>query len=175
VCGALNRAHFRICFPDPLAQAACVRLRIDQIIAALSNPAIVIMPHSESVGIELGQLALTPSHELGAQDGVPCVPGASTVHVPTWPARLQELHEPLHAVSQHTPSEQNPLEHVLGPLHAVPLAASVGTQPEKEPVYTPEEQVTLPVGVPAYPTSQMADTAGQTVPSAAPGPHPDTT
>jgi hypothetical protein len=97
--------------------------RIPTNIAPDKRAAIAIMPHSERVGIELGQLVLMPSHELGAQDGFPCVPGAFTVQTPTWPARLHASQAPPHVVLQQTPSMQNPLVHSLPDPHDVPLGA----------------------------------------------------
>jgi hypothetical protein len=48
------------------------------------------------------------------------------VHVPILPETLQLLHNPplaasLHAVSQHTPSVQNPLSHLLLAVQAAPF------------------------------------------------------
>jgi len=46
------------------------------------------------------------------------------VHVPTEPARLHAVHVPPHAVLQHTPSTQLPLEHSPAIEQAVPFANS---------------------------------------------------
>jgi hypothetical protein len=59
------------------------------------------------------------------------VPAATEEQVPTFPATVQLLHSPfepvvasLQALSQHTPSVQEPLEHWMPAVQAAPLVLS---------------------------------------------------
>jgi hypothetical protein len=52
----------------------------------------------------VGQLVVEPLHTYAPQLGVPCVPDASVVQVPTDPETLQASQAPPHALLQQTPS-----------------------------------------------------------------------
>ena len=52
------------------------------------------------------------------------VPLGTMEQVPTLPARLQEAHPPLQAVSQQTPPTQKPIEHWLFDVHDIPPVVS---------------------------------------------------
>ncbi len=57
-------------------------------------------------------------HTLGAQLGLPVEPADNSAHVPSVVAPVateQASQAPLHAVSQHTPSAQFPVEHTRQP------------------------------------------------------------
>ena len=115
-----------------------------------------------------GQDAEDPSQTNGAHEGLPALPAAIGLHVPTLPATLQASHAPSQAVSQHTPSTQLPLEHwpsapqdspalffssqaPLAPqknpsAHCASAVQPAGQAPESPPhTYAPHE------GVPAVP------------------------
>ena len=79
----------------------------------VQTPLKQVLPavHWVSLVHEVGQLADEPLQRNGAQVGLPVLPEATGLHVPTLPVWLQESQEPLHAVLQHTPSTQLPLPH----------------------------------------------------------------
>jgi hypothetical protein len=68
----------------------------------------------------VGQEAEEPLHTNGAQVGLPALPEATGLHVPTLPATLHASQEPLHAVLQQTPSAQLPLPHWLAAEQVAP-------------------------------------------------------
>jgi hypothetical protein len=69
-----------------------------------------------------GQVGLAPSHRYGAQPGaLPGSPAVRRVHAPIVPT-AHPWHDPEHAVSQHTPSAQEPLAQEVPPLHGSPFA-----------------------------------------------------
>ncbi len=70
-----------------------------------------------------GQEALDPLHTKGEHDGLPDVPAALLLQMPTEPATLQASHAPEQALLQQTPSTQLPLEHWLFPVHVAALAS----------------------------------------------------
>ena len=70
---------------------------------------------------DVGQLADEPLHTYGEHEGLPALPEATALHVPTLPVTLQASHAPPHAVLQHTPSTQLPLPHWLVAEHVAPL------------------------------------------------------
>jgi hypothetical protein len=76
--------------------------------------------HWVSLAHEVGQEADEPLHRKGAQVGLPELPEATGLHVPTLPGRLHASQEPLHAVLQHTPSAQLPLPHWLAAEQVAP-------------------------------------------------------
>ncbi len=67
----------------------------------------------------VGQDAEVPLQRNGAQVGLPELPTATAVHVPTLPATLHALQEPPQAESQHTPSTHWPVPHWLFAVHAL--------------------------------------------------------
>jgi hypothetical protein len=71
----------------------------------------LLLMHWESVVQEAGQLLEEPPHTKGEQEGLPGLPEAEGLQVPTLPARLQASHAPLQEELQHTPSTQLPLAH----------------------------------------------------------------
>jgi hypothetical protein len=64
--------------------------------------------------------APAPSHAVGAAQVSSCAHFATKLHVPRLAGRLHARHSPVHAVSQHTPSAQEPLTH--SPLPPQPCA-----------------------------------------------------
>jgi hypothetical protein len=72
------------------------------------------------------QLAEVPVHRYGPQVGLPVLPVATGLHVPTLPATLQASQAPPHAELQHTPSTHWPLPHWLLAEQAV-LLVCLGT------------------------------------------------
>jgi hypothetical protein len=58
-----------------------------------------------------GHDALLPLHTYGEHDGLPELPAAMLVQVPTEPATLHASHAPPQAVLQQNPSMQLPLLH----------------------------------------------------------------
>ncbi len=81
----------------------------------VQTPPTQVLPlaHWVSLVQAVGQLADEPLHRNGAQVGLPVLPEATGLQVPTLPATLQESQEPPQAVLQHTPSTQLPLPHWL--------------------------------------------------------------
>jgi hypothetical protein len=75
----------------------------------------------------VGQEAEEPLHRNGEQVGLPALPEATRLHVPTLPVTLQASQEPPQAVLQQTPSTQLPLPHWLLAVQVVALV-SFGTQ-----------------------------------------------
>jgi hypothetical protein len=66
---------------------------------------------------------------------LPCGSGAlsaTAVQKPAVVARLQAMHAPVHAFSQHTPWAQNPDWHLVPTLQLCPL----GSRPQEESVQT---------------------------------------
>jgi hypothetical protein len=59
------------------------------------------------------QLAEEPLHTYAPQEGLPVLPEATGLQVPTLPVTLQASQAPPHAVLQQTPSTQLPLPHWL--------------------------------------------------------------
>jgi hypothetical protein len=53
---------------------------------------------------------------------LPCGAPRTGEHVPTSPVVSHAWHSPPHALSQHTPSMQNPVPHSVPSEHAVPFA-----------------------------------------------------
>ena len=68
----------------------------------------------------LGQFAEDPLQTYGAHDGLPALPVAIGLQVPTFPATLQASHESPQAVLQQTPSTQLPLSHSLAAEQVAP-------------------------------------------------------
>jgi len=76
--------------------------------------------HWPSVVQAEGHAAEEPPHTYAPHAGLPVVPAATGLHVPTLPATLQESQAPVHAVLQHTPSTQLPLPHWLFAVQVTP-------------------------------------------------------
>ena len=74
---------------------------------------VLPLAHWLSLVQAAGQDAEEPLHRNGAQVGLPALPAATGLHVPTLPVTLQALQEPPQAVLQHTPSTHCPLPHWL--------------------------------------------------------------
>ena len=80
----------------------------------------------------VGQLAEVPPHTYGEQEGLPALPEARGLQVPTLPVRLQASQVPAQAELQHTPSTQLPLEHWLAaPQTAPPFFLGTQAPPEQ--------------------------------------------
>lgn len=97
-----------------------------------------------SVEQKVGQLALLPSQTYCPQLGLaPKLPGDTTVHVPTEPARLQRSQPPWQSVLQQTPSTQLPDWHWLFEEQLLPRASLLTHAPAKLLVqYLPAAQFT---------------------------------
>jgi hypothetical protein len=54
------------------------------------------------------------------------VPTSAGVHMPRLPTAAQVMHVPAHADVQHTPSTQNPLEHIAAAVHGAPSTSPTG-------------------------------------------------
>lgn len=69
----------------------------------------------------MGQSASEPLHTTPMpQAGEPALPDAAGEQVPGAPGSLHTSQLPLHALSQHTPSAQKPVEHCTLAVHASP-------------------------------------------------------
>jgi hypothetical protein len=62
--------------------------------------------HALSDPQDVGQAGAEPSHTYGLHDGLPALPAASTVHVPTVALSVHDWQPPVQAALQHTPPEQ---------------------------------------------------------------------
>jgi hypothetical protein len=74
----------------------------------------------------VGHEADEPLQTYAPHEGLPGLPVATGVHVPTLPVRLQASQAPLQAVLQQTPSTQLPLAHWLAEVQEP--EPSLGTQ-----------------------------------------------
>jgi hypothetical protein len=100
------------------------------VLTCVSVPALqVAAPHAVVPPGNLQAVRSTPLHVCAQLADPPPVhaerpPTGAPVageQVPTFVARLQASHWPVHATSQQTPSTQNPEPHSLAPPQAVPL------------------------------------------------------
>lgn len=93
----------------------------------MKNPQLVVAPlthtpvmsHVLAVACELN---MGPPVQVAAAQTVPAGRGPQVPSAPfPFLAALQARHVPVHEVSQHTPSTQEPLMHSIGALHGVPF------------------------------------------------------